>query len=483
MPARRTEKVGNVHRVIADVESALRGAVAPVAACQAAVGALGRHTGALVAAMLHARDQLRCVAATGSWHVYSSVPASRGVAGRVFTTGRAAVVSDVTADADYIPLATDVTAEVCAPLTDPAGRPVGVLNVEWPEPVDVGAWAPLVEQAARRLSARIYELGGPPAERHSERLLRHALALAAAADETQILECSVEAARDVSGLSAAVLLLPTPTGVRPYQGRIQDDPGSFADRLGLALSTAGPDPLAHLLPLTRAHGASYTLGAGTGPDARGFELLTGCGVRTMIAVPAGPPDTGGVMLVVDEAAKMVNPATVNQLELLAAHAWTALERIRTLRRLRERASSDPLTGLRHHGPFGERLAATSPGKTALLAIDVDAFKNINDTYGHQMGDKVLVDLARALQAALREADDLFRIGGDEFVAVLEVRGLDEAAAVAERLCEAARRTGRTISIGVAVQSDTEAADVTLRRADSALYEAKRAGRNQVRLAA
>ena len=203
----------------------------------------------------------------------------------------------------------------------------------------------------------------------------------------------------------------------------------------------------------------------------------------MIAIPVGPPDIGGVLLVIDEAVLPVSPETVTHLELLGAHAWTAVERLRTLRRLRERATSDPLTGLRHHGPFGERLAAAAPGKTALLAIDVDAFKSINDTYGHQVGDQVLIDLARALQSALRDTDDLFRIGGDEFVAVLEVRGVDEAAAVAERLCAAARATGWTISVGVAVQTDTEPAEEALRRADSALYEAKRAGRDQVRLAA
>jgi len=202
----------------------------------------------------------------------------------------------------------------------------------------------------------------------------------------------------------------------------------------------------------------------------------------MIAVPAGPHDIGGVLLVVDEEAKLPDPATVNLLELLAAQGWMAVERLRTLRRLYERASSDPLTGLRHYGPFGERLAAAAPGRTALLAIDVDEFKAINDRYGHQAGDRALVDLARALEGALRESDDLYRIGGDEFVAVIEVRADPEAVTVAERLCAAARATGRTVSVGVAVQADGEAAELTLRRADAALYDAKRTGRDAVRVA-
>ncbi|MFS8479552.1 MAG: diguanylate cyclase [Micromonosporaceae bacterium] len=468
-------------RVMADVESALRDADSAVAACRAAVAALGRHTPALVAALLRARDQLRCVAATGAWHVYSSTPLTHGVVGRVFTSGRIAIVTDVGADPDYIPLGPGVQLEICAPLTDSAGRPFGVLNLEWAVPADAGVWAVVVERAARRLSARIGELGGPPAERRSEKLLRHALAFAAASDETHLLERSVEAARDVSGLAEAVVLLPTDGGARLY--RTPAAPGSFAERLGQRLSAADPAALARLLARARGRGASYTLGEPVHQDAHGFETLTDAGVRTMIAIPVGPPDIGGVLLVIDEAVLPVNPETVTHLELLGAHAWTAVERLRTLRRLRERATSDPLTGLRHHGPFGERLAAAAPGKTALLAIDVDAFKSINDTYGHQVGDQVLIDLARALQSALRDTDDLFRIGGDEFVAVLEVRGVDEAAAVAERLCAAARATGWTISVGVAVQTDTEPAEEALRRADSALYEAKRAGRDQVRLAA
>lgn len=467
-------------RVMADVESALRDAGSPVAACRAAAAALGRHTSALVAVLLRARDQLRCVAATGAWHVYSSTPLTHGVVGRVFTSGRIAVVTDVDADPDYIPLGPDVRLEICAPLTDSAGGSFGVLNMEWDAPADAGVWSVIVERAAERLSARIRELGGPPGERRSEKLLRHALAFAAAPDEAHLLKRSIEAARDVSGLAAAVVLLPADGGARLYRTRAA--PGSFAERLGRHLSAADPATLARLLARARGRGASYTLGEPVRHDAYGFEALTTAGVRSMIAVPVGPPDTGGVLLAADEAVLPVSPETVTHLELLGAHAWTAVERLRTLHQLRERAASDPLTGLRHHGPFGERLAAAAPGKTALLAIDVDAFKSINDTYGHQVGDQVLVDLARALQSALRDTDDLFRIGGDEFVAVLEVRGVEEAAAVAERLCAAARATGWTISVGVAVQADTEPAEEALRRADAALYEAKRAGRDQVRLA-
>jgi diguanylate cyclase (GGDEF)-like protein len=202
-----------------------------------------------------------------------------------------------------------------------------------------------------------------------------------------------------------------------------------------------------------------------------------------VAVPVGPPDAGGVLLVADERLLRPDPTTVNLMELLAGQAWPCLDRLRTLARLREQASSDPLTGLRHTGPFGQRIATATPGRTALLAIDVDGFKDVNDTYGHQAGDRLLVGLARALEEALRHGDELYRIGGDEFVAVIEVNRPEEAVRIAERLTEAARRTGRTISVGVALPRPGESAELTLRRADQALYAVKRHGRDGVRLAA
>lgn len=186
----------------------------------------------------------------------------------------------------------------------------------------------------------------------------------------------------------------------------------------------------------------------------------------------------------DAAADITSLAAEPQplLALLAAHERTCRERLGQLAELREQASADPLTGLRHHRPLADRLAGQTLVGTAVLAIDVDGFKTINDQLGHQAGDQALVDLAQALQAALRARDELYRVGGDEFVALVEVVDEPQAAAVARRLGEAAQRTGRTISVGVAVAAAGEPANAVLRRADAALYEAKRAGRNTIHLA-
>jgi len=205
-------------------------------------------------------------------------------------------------------------------------------------------------------------------------------------------------------------------------------------------------------------------------------------VRTLITVPVGRHSPlGGILLIADERAARPDPETVALLSLLAAQAWSSRERIQMLAHLHERALSDPLTGLRHQGSFGERLAGATPGHTAVFAIDIDGFKAINDTYGHQAGDRALVALAQALSTALRAQDELYRIGGDEFAAIVEVQRSDEALGVAERLVVAARAVGHTISVGVAIRRNGELAEETLRRADSALYLAKRGGRDGVRL--
>ncbi|MEV1286073.1 diguanylate cyclase [Micromonospora sp. NPDC049679] len=455
-------------------------ATTAVEACEFAVAELSRHTDAMIAVLLQAHDHLRCVAATGSWHVSASLPPGTGVSSRVYVSGKTETVTAVEADPDYIPTGPDVTLEICAPILDGRRHPIGTVNLEWTERVDSEQWRETVERIADRLGARLDQLGGAPPETHSEKLLRHAMALTSAGSEHELLAVAVEAARDVSGLAASVFVLTGPDGPR------LNVPATLRDGLELRircrLAAAGRVGLDRLLARAHLHGALYTLGEPEQLASHDYGILTEAGVHTLIAVPLGGAETGGVMLVADERTMRPDPTTVNLMELLAAQTWTCLDRLRTLDQLHERAMSDPLTGLRHHGPFGERMATATPGRTALVAIDVDEFKTINDTYGHQVGDRVLVDLARALQTALRHGDELYRIGGDEFVAVVDVLRPEEAVGIGERLARAARMIGRTVSVGVAVQCLGEAPELTLRRADVALYDVKRDGRDGVRLA-
>ncbi|WFE37273.1 sensor domain-containing diguanylate cyclase [Micromonospora sp. WMMD998] len=480
-------------RVLRDVTARLPTASTVPEACQWTVAALARHTPATATVLLRVHDRLRCVAATGAWQVFSHVPATAdgaaparrrpepSVVRRVYTSGETATVPDVAADPDYLPVRPDVTAELCVPVRDPAGDPIGVLDLQWSGPVTLAPWRATAERLADRLGARIAALGGPPAESRSEKLLRHAAAFTAAPTDWDLMAAAIAAARDVSALSAAVLVL---TGRRgPRLGAATDIPGELETRIRAELAEAGPATLEKMIERAHRYGSAYTLGEAGHPPTEEYLPLTRAGASTLVAVPVGAPSAGGVLLVADERSLRPDPTTVNLIELLAGQAWTCLDRLHTLARLREQASSDPLTGLRHTGPFGRRIASVTPGRTALLAIDVDGFKDVNDTYGHQAGDRLLVGLARALEGALRQGDELYRTGGDEFVAVIEVSHPQEAVGIAERLTDAARRAGRTISVGVALPRQGEPPERTLHRADQALYAVKRHGRDGVHLSA
>jgi diguanylate cyclase (GGDEF)-like protein len=159
------------------------------------------------------------------------------------------------------------------------------------------------------------------------------------------------------------------------------------------------------------------------------------------------------------------------------------------------AKTDPLTGLANRRAtldwLGSLLAPSLEigEPLAVLIFDIDHFKRINDTFGHQTGDEVIRKVAAIARAHIRAEDLVGRIGGEEFVCILS--GVDgrEARVLANRLCRSiAEVTGRdgpmvTISIGLAMLRDDDSAETLMCRADAALYEAKENGRNQVRRAA
>jgi diguanylate cyclase (GGDEF)-like protein len=160
------------------------------------------------------------------------------------------------------------------------------------------------------------------------------------------------------------------------------------------------------------------------------------------------------------------------------------------------AKTDPLTGLANRrATIGwlESMMTCSleiDEPLAVLMFDIDHFKRINDSFGHQTGDEVLVKIAEIARVHIRAEDLVGRIGGEEFVCILSGVGGREARALAERLCRAiARGTERagcpaaTISIGLAHLRTGDSVETLMRRADAALYEAKENGRNQVRRAA
>jgi diguanylate cyclase (GGDEF)-like protein len=207
------------------------------------------------------------------------------------------------------------------------------------------------------------------------------------------------------------------------------------------------------------------------------EALASLGLPGSLAVWLG--DT---LILVASPDGGLGPNAGSLLALVVAHAMATRTRLRELDQLSRQAESDPLTGLRHSRPFVRRLNASSPGRTAIIAVDVDDFKRINDEYGHQAGDHALLSLVDALRSAMRGDDQLYRIGGDEFAVIVDVNGPGEVVAIARRLLEAARQIGQTVSVGAALHMVGETGRETLHRADKALYQAKRAGRDTARLA-
>lgn len=158
-----------------------------------------------------------------------------------------------------------------------------------------------------------------------------------------------------------------------------------------------------------------------------------------------------------------------------------------LEKLNDEAMTDPLTGLCNRRGFGV-LAKEHDGDMVqcAVAIDIDHFKNINDKYGHDAGDKVLVSLAALMRQTCRTHDIISRFGGEEFILLLPHTSLTDAAQTAERMRKVISTTtfpfvgAMTISAGVAALNDCAGnRDAMLRRADEALYEAKGAGRNAV----
>jgi diguanylate cyclase (GGDEF)-like protein len=171
---------------------------------------------------------------------------------------------------------------------------------------------------------------------------------------------------------------------------------------------------------------------------------------------------------------------VEMLEILAAQTAAMLGVATAMAELARRVDLDGLTGLRNASAFvADVIEFSDSGPAWLILIDVDDFKSVNDSFGHLAGDRLLQGLAHELQAALRDGDRLYRIGGDEFAAVVEATTVPDLELVSARLLRAARGVRTTVSIGTA-PFDADDLDLTRSRADVALYEAKAAGRDQAR---
>lgn len=176
----------------------------------------------------------------------------------------------------------------------------------------------------------------------------------------------------------------------------------------------------------------------------------------------------------------------------------ALDKLREeVSRLHHKATTDQLTGVLSYSSLMETLehqvdkAKQKDNPLCVMMADLDFFKKVNDTYGHLVGDLVLRHTAERIQAAVRDFDVVGRFGGEEFVIILKNTDLALARVIAERIREEVAGTpfhakefniGVTISLGVAMYKKGECLETLLERADVAMYQAKKDGRNRVAVA-
>ena len=443
-------------------------------------------------------DGLRLGAQLGYRDIPARLDAATGVIGRVFRTCRAALIPNVSADADYVAGDASVVAELAVPLLGDDG-PLGVLNVETETP---GA-----------LTSTDLDLARAIADRLASALLRNR--------EQQELRERARLFAALSDFTAAANAI--------------HDPERLALALVEAVGDVVPSELAIITTLEPGDG-SYRVRAsrGLGGDARGATIEPGDGAtgralseRAVIAIDhyprasyaravrdhlqcdaiaiiAAPLLRDGAVLGAISVGRAGPAAGFTSAErevvaLLGSQAALALANAQLVEEVSALAIRDGLTGLYNRRHFDAalddaiaRYRRRGPGAgLAAIMFDLDHFGQFNRSHGHLAGDAVLRLFGGILHERLRSADLVARYGGEEFVAILEDCTLLDAARLAEDVrsdlerrsadLEGGTRLRATVSAGCAVidlGDPTRAA--LLGRADAGLFTAKRAGRNQVR---
>ncbi len=215
--------------------------------------------------------------------------------------------------------------------------------------------------------------------------------------------------------------------------------------------------------------------------------------------PAGLPAAQGVLALYDRLGRdEFDDGDLDTLRTFAGQASVAVDNVRVHEEAQRLSVTDSLTGLLNYRSMLDCLrreverAHRFGRRLCVLAMDLDRFKEINDSFGHAAGDIVLTEFARRVRGEIREVDLAFRHGGEEFVVLLPETDLAGGQAVAERLCAALRtapvllprgRVEVTVSIGIAVYPEHgESGSAVVQAADDALYAAKAAGRDRYRTA-
>jgi diguanylate cyclase (GGDEF)-like protein len=368
----------------------------------------------------------------------------------------------------------------------PAGEPDQHPLSVWRISLVFGTAAAIIGVAVQNLVARV--------RRHAVALEIRERDLEAVADLLRSLPLTDDAREricagvcDLSGASFAVLLEARDDGTLQW-----------AAGAGLDLPVATFTPTSGPYPAMAAYSSRAALyltddGGGSGSERRAIPelhptaLLDAVGETAAGERPAAVlfepvhhgADVTGVLVAGWPQAPSDERRARGFVRLLASEAAFAIERADLLGQLTEFALTDELTGLPNRRAWDERIAQAvrEPGSVCVAILDLDHFKAYNDHHGHQAGDRFLKEAAAAWRRRLRPTDMLARYGGEEFVVLLREDDLETARTVIDRL-RAATPRGQSCSAGVARLAKGELPIALLERADHALYEAKRAGRDR-----
>jgi diguanylate cyclase (GGDEF)-like protein len=361
-----------------------------------------------------------------------------------------------------------------APAPPPVPVPIQVTATEaTPPPV------PITSYESERLEAMVRELRDALERSQAEnRRGRFLSQLAGALDLEDVLGRTLEAAHDLPGVDAAMIVLQ------------QNEGGPLVATHGMSRDEALNQPVAP--PLEGRQPRAVTLNyryaeADIGRDGnliRGGLLVPLLGVRT---------DSVGTLAVFWRGRdRDASADEVAQLEELAASAGPMIENARRFLEARQLAELDALTGLHNRRYFDEVLdrevsRANRYGRSlALILLDLDDFKAINDRIGHLAGDAVLAELGERVRDSLRSADIACRIGGDELAVIMPESTFEDARLLYDRLQDAITArpftTGERMSAsaGIAELERDDGARTLFERADQALYRAKGEGKNRAR---
>jgi diguanylate cyclase (GGDEF)-like protein len=309
------------------------------------------------------------------------------------------------------------------------------------------------------------------AEARVERLLEAVRILARVDDQRRGAQLVASLTAELLDAEAVAVLLADRNGSRRLLNRAFFGHPALAEATPLLVDTLG--------------------GPGDDFDAQGTRLVddperlrilapSATCVRAAATIPLpGGSVPLGVIIAMWTAPRHRLPAPARQAaELLSEEAGRMFCRLRASAELAHDAETDPLTQLANRRTFSRALATMQPGD-ALVLVDLDHFKDVNDRYGHQIGDETLRALARTLRDTARQVDCVARYGGEEFAVVLPEAGIDGARTLLRRFRRvwAADDPITTFSAGIACHAAGRPPRETLRLADAALYAAKDAGRD------